>query len=244
MLVSMSTEPTSPAVVEFGEGDAPRGREIPGRLGGRLRRVGGDRRLCLAVAVLAGIAGVVSLIAAWYETPMPFGPPGPDGAETAVPWPMHIVDGGSLGSAYVAGLLALAVANVLVLFGPPASRRVVRLVGLTLAAGLVPVLVALSATFGKSGYVHLLRVEYGTQLDARSGVIAAYLGVGLAGLALYLAGLRPASARAAAAAWVWAPARPTHDETAEEVAAAAPLDLTVQPARPFARPDADDGRVR
>ncbi|WP_203702095.1 hypothetical protein [Asanoa iriomotensis] len=246
----MSTEPAAPAVVEFGDGDPAIGRDAGGQLGDRLRRLGGDRRVCVAAAALAAIAGIGALVAPWYETSMPFGPPGPNGESTDAPLSLYLADGGSLGSAYVLGMVALTVAAVLVLFGPPPARRVVRLAGLTLAAALLPVLVALSMTFARSGYVNFVGAQVDMQLDSGSGIPAAFLALALAGLTLYLAGLRPASVAPAEAPaqrspdWVWQPTRPTHDETAAEVAAAAPLDLTVSPARPFTRPDTDDGRGR
>ncbi|MEV0718823.1 hypothetical protein [Asanoa sp. NPDC050611] len=246
----MSTEPATPAVVEFGEGDPATDPDVSERFGDRLRRFGADRRVCLTVAVLAGVAGVASLVAPWYVTLMPFGPPGPNGEDTEAPLSLYLADGGSLGSGYVFGLLALAIASVLVLLGPPAARRVVRLAGLTLAAGLLPVLVGLSLTFGKSGYVNFVGAQFNMELDSGSGLTSAYLAVVLAGLALYLSGLRPASVgqaappAAAAPDRVWQPSRATRDETAAEVAAAAPLDLTVSPARPFTRPQDDGGPDR
>lgn len=108
---------------------------------------------------------------------------------------------------------------------------------------------ALTATAGN--YIQrtfFFLVEGDFEVDNRSGLTAAFLAVILVGLALLAAGRAPAVDRTAPSEarpeWGWQPPRPVRDETAAEIAAAEPLDLTVQPSRPFARPDSDDDRTR
>ncbi|WP_203710584.1 hypothetical protein [Asanoa siamensis] len=248
----MSADETGPAVVEFGDDDASDGSDRT--VVGRLRRLVGDRWHLLAGAVLAAAAGFVSLVATWYSMTMPVGEPDPTtGQPSDQALPFTVTDLGVLGNAYVLGLLLLAVTVVLTLFGPPPGRRYTRLAGISLAGGLVGVLVALTSSLGKSMERNFFYGSEGTfEVDTTTGLYAAYLAVVLAGSVLVAVGrlsfadLPPAAAPAAhpGADWAWQRPRQVRDEMADEVAAAAPLDLTVQPSRPFARPNGDDDRTR
>jgi hypothetical protein len=243
MLMCMSAQSTEPAVVAFGDGDAV----SDGSALARVRRIAGDWRISLGLLAVAGAAGFTSLIAPWFSMITATGEPSIDGQPTDRAETFRLIDIGAFGTAYLPALLVLAVLAVLVVFGPATVRPVARLSGLTLAGALVAVLVAFSITFRDSMERNF---SYGSEdpqinLDSEGGLTAAYLSVVLAGLTLFLA--RPAlvgHSPTLVPEHSWRPPRPAHDETAAEIAAAAPLDLTVQPSRPFARPDGDDDRTR
>ena len=243
MLMGMSAESTDPAVVAFGDGDAV----SDGAAFARVRRIAGDWRVLLGLLAAAGVAGFTSLVAPWFSMMMTVtGEPTPEGALNDRTETFRLIDIGAFGTAYLPALLVLTVLAVLVVFGPATSRPVARLSGLTLAGALVAVLVAFTITFRDS----MERNFYGSEneqinLDSGTGLTTAYVSVVLAGVALFLT--RPAPTGHPPAVMPdhsWRPPRPARDETAAEVAAAAPLDLTVQPSRPFARPDSDDDRTR
>ncbi|MDG4822098.1 hypothetical protein O7635_09555 [Asanoa sp. WMMD1127] len=241
----MSAEPSGPSVVAFGAGDDPADRS--GRPGDRLLRIARDWRVSAGVATLAAGAACVSLFASWFGVVLPLGEPDPTtGNQSDRLTLFHLGDLGPLATAYLLCLVALTVTTVLTLFGPPAARRALRLGGLALTGASLAILVALVGTIDnyiRRSFFFLFEVEY--DVDSRAGLTVAFLAVLLAGLALFLAGRTPHHpAGETPVAWGWQPPRQPHDETAAEVAAAAPLDLSVQPARPFARPESDDGRGR
>ncbi|MEV4621783.1 hypothetical protein AB0J74_24125 [Asanoa sp. NPDC049573] len=246
----MSADQSGPAVVAFGDGEPVPDRPMSGRFGNRLRRLAADRRVAPVVAALAGVAGFGSLVAPWYSIVMPMGDVGADGSSVGTPMTFMIMDVGSLGTAYLFGLLVLAVGSTLALLGPPAARPAIRLGGLTLIGGLVAVLVALTMTIGHSMERNFFGQDVDLDVDGSPGLTAAFATLVLAALTFYLVGqgpvgpVRPDSPAPAAPDWAWQAPRPGRDETAAEIAAAAPLDLTVEPARPFLHPESDDGRPR
>jgi hypothetical protein len=252
MLMSMSEDHSGPAVVASGDGEPTTSRPHANRFGDWLVRVARDRLLPVILAVLAAAAGFTSLVTQWYSIVMPLTDVSPDVGGTEQTLTFTVGDLGTLGNGYVLGVLTLVVASTLAFFGPPALRPVLRLGGLALAGGLVGVLVALSLTFGHAIERNYFDPNIHLDTTRHAGLVAAFATVVLAGAALFLTGRRqftaaPAAAPPAAATpdSAWQAPRPYRSgETAAEVAAAAPLDLTVQPARPFAHPDGDDGRAR
>ena len=248
------SDASGPAVVAFGD-DAPTTDPRRHAVGRWALAITADRRLVPVIAGLAGVAAFGSLLGRWYTFTLPNADATPTGDARDVSLHYGANDSGSFGTAYLLGIFALAVATVFVLAGPPAVRRASRLAGLTLAGGVLAMLVSVSVTYDdQAGDRFFYGGEEQFVFTTGSGLTSAYLAVGLVGLALFLAGRSVALARPPAAAvatealaapeadWAWRPPRPARDETAAEVAAAAPLDLTVQPARPFARPDNDDRR--
>jgi uncharacterized membrane protein (UPF0136 family) len=253
MLMSMSEDHSGPAVVAFGDSEPATSRLRANRFGDWLAQVGRDRLLAAILAVLAAAAGFTSLVTQWYSVAMPAGDVSPEqGGSVGQTLTFTVADVGTFGNSYVLGVLTLVVACTLAFFGPPALRALLRLGGLALAGGLLAVLVALSLTFGRSIERNYFVANIQLDTTRQAGLTTAFATVLLAAAALFLTGRRrfiamPAEPPPAAAApdSMWQAPRPYRsDETAAEVAAAAPLDLTVQPARPFAHPDGDDGRAR
>ncbi|MEV4535582.1 hypothetical protein AB0J82_17310 [Asanoa sp. NPDC049518] len=245
----MSAEPSGPAVVAFGA-DEPRA-DGSWPFGARLHRVFGDRRMLTTVAAaLAGAAACAALIAPWFSVMLPLGESDPNSGQQAERLTeFHVGDLGTLAVGFLLCLLILTVATVLAVAGPPASRAVARLTGLTVAGASLAVLVATTANIDNyilRSFFFLFQEEI--DVDYRGGLTFAFVAVLLAGLALLLSGrpreVGPESEATTGAAWGWPPQRTTRDKTAAEIAAAAPLDLTVQPARPFTHPDGGDDRGR
>jgi hypothetical protein len=224
-----------PAIVAWGSEPAAR----PGRrplLIGAVRR---GRRFGPVVAALGTVAIFASLVTEWAVTTLPGA--SPDG-RGPLDVPQTVNDIGSFGTAYLIGVLALAGSVTLALFGTAPIRRNVRVGGLTLAAGLLVMLVALAAALGRimSRYFfsggETLVVEYGR------GLVMAFAGVAALGAALLLAGGGASAAAGSTAGtgggkhgrdetdWSWQRSRATGEPEATDVA--------VTPAEPFAGPDA------
>jgi hypothetical protein len=261
MMELMSTDnPVQPApptesVIEFGgapEEAAPaaRGRRSVTQL---IHGLAADRRSVPLAAAVGAVALFASLISEWQTTVL-------SGSrfeefESGRPWTAGITDLGAVGSGYAAGLFVLAAAVVLVLFGPPAGRRHVRLIGLAAGGVQLGLIAATASMLGDSSRVAggLFFVVSGDpdeiQLTYGRGIYCAVLGVLAALLALWLAGrhLPPeAPARTAEeappeaeeelpepeqAGWSWR--RPTRAEPAEDERPDAPIDLTVSSVNPF-----------
>lgn len=222
-------------------GDAPRpsGRR---RSGTQLLR---NRRLPLVLAGLGAVAGLASLTQTWLVRHLP--PLNPDGGAFQI---RETVDRtGGLGLVYLVGILGLAVAVALALYGTGAGRSNARIAGSALAAALLAVLVAGMTTIdnqdGSADYFpgQAASIEYGR------GMVAALLTCALLGAAVLLA---PAAGRpepgpgaatpedgaaaledgaAASARRPRAPRRTAADDLPP------PADLTVRPTAPFVRPD-------
>jgi hypothetical protein len=210
-------------VVEFGTEKAParRRRWIPSGVG---RSLAADRRVVPLTAALAAVAVLASLISEWQVTTVDAAQFG--GGETGTrAVPTSITDVGSLGAGFLTGLFPLVVAVVLVLFGPPAARRWVRLVGLSVGGTLLGLLLATAAALGDESRVvpELYNDPYQIEIGYGRGLWCAAAGVLLAMVALYLSDRSlPAD---------WARRRPAASEDQQPVDE--PLELTVGPAKPF-----------
>lgn len=234
-------------VVEWGEGDsAP-----PGRVGRSLARLRRDHRLPMVLAGLGAVAAIASLVGEWLVMTMPNG--GPQG-NTTVRVPGGVGDVGGFGMAYLVGLLGLAGAVALALRGTPGVRHNARVAGLALAAAVLAVLTATAFSLDDSvqrSYFYSsgegFRVEYGR------GMMTAFLAAALLGAALHLSGRvaaqRPAGSsaepedgaegedgtQAADGREPWG--RRRRREGSVDDRPSAPIDLTVEPTVPFARPE-------
>jgi hypothetical protein len=255
----MSADRSGPEVAGFG--DDERAPVAPSQLHRLATAVLGDRRLVPLLAGFAALAAFGSLVGEWFHVNPGRGQFGESELRAG------INEAGAFGTTYLVGLVALTVAVGLVLFGPPQVRGTARAAGLALAGALVALVLATRMTVARDVAVSFedapVAVAYGR------GLAAAFLATLLAGSALYLAGrFLPAAAAGPAAAdpsadpsadppadgrrtrgrWPdWSRRRPrsgARADTDDEVADA-PLDLTVEPASPFAHPEADerpDGR--
>ena len=247
----------SESVVEFGGPPARRRRF--GALG-QARDLTRDRRVVPLAAALAGVAFLASLLSEWQVNQVDAAVFSEDVGERTVT--AGVDDLGALGTGYLFGLFTLVACVVLALSGPPTGRRYARLVGLSVGATLLAVLVALAGTLDDKSLIveriYDLALE-GDQLVVSygRGLWCAFAGAVLALLALYLAGRHlpagtPAAAPAAApgeqtwtgpaaeadpaALWSWR--RPPAADAAP--APDEPLDLTVAPAQPFTSLDERD----
>jgi hypothetical protein len=163
-----------------------------------------------------------------------------------------VADLGGWGGGYLAGLLLLAAAVVLTLFGPPAGRRYARLCALSTGGVLLAMVLAMGSYLGDVsrpvGQLGLSNLdEDQVTISLGRGIWCAAAGVLLALAAMILAGRHlgaaPAPAlapvddpaaeeppvEAEAALWSWRRPATREDEGLPE----APFDLTVAPAKPF-----------
>jgi hypothetical protein len=231
-------DPPSGEVVEFG-GDAPV-RDRRWSFSAFTRSLAVDHRVVPLTAALGAVAALASLVSEWQVTtvdPEVFG----DGG-SANPISSGITDVGALGTGYLVGLFPLVSVVVLTLFGPPAARRLVRLVGMSIAGTMLGLLFAIAAALGSESRpvpeIYTLQFDQKQiQFSYGRGLWCAVAGVLLAMLALYLAErLAPPPASAAEASspaedpsWAWR--RPPSPR--EEPAPDQPLELTVGPTKPF-----------
>jgi hypothetical protein len=243
-----SAPPTQETVVEFGAEPGEPSRPLRRRwnLSGFAASLFGDRRVVPLAAVLGGVAVFASLVSEWQITSVDttaFG----GGQSGLQPVPTDLVDLGSWGAGYLAGLFILAGATVLALFGPAPGRRYARLVGLSTGGVLLGLLAALAPTLNDVsrtlGYIIRYELDSGSvQQTSGRGVWCAFVGVGLAMLALYLAGRHgppilaeptgagtPSVADEPPPVWSWR--RPPAEE--EDASPAEPFDLTVTSTTPF-----------
>ncbi|MBB5829893.1 hypothetical protein [Micromonospora carbonacea] len=199
----------------------------PGRVGRPLSRLGRDRRIPLVAAGLGAVAAFASLVGEWLVMTVPTG--GPEGDTLRVPG--GVSDVGGFGLGYLVGLFALVTAAALALRGSAAVRHDARVAGLALSTALIGVLVAASLSLDDSGRQALYSSEDGFQVEYGRGLVAAFAACVLLAAALYLAGRADAGPPAEGAPRA---ERPTAEETD---ALPGPVDLTVQPTAPFARPE-------
>ncbi len=215
-------------VVEWGGTDA----RPPGRRRRLLTDLTRDRRLPLVLAGLGVAAGLASLIGEWVVLTLPTA--GPNGGQLRLPEGVSGV--GGFGTAYLVGLLGLAVTAALALRGTDTVRANSRVAGLALAGALLAVLVAATATLGDSD---MRALYYGDQdgfdIQYGRGIVTAFLACAFLGAALLSA---PVAAPAPEAGEALPPAERRHVRRDDpEGDLPPPPDLTVGPAIPFARPE-------
>jgi len=236
------------AVLEFGpagdDDESPRRGAGAGRFLSGLAR---DRRLVPIAAALGALALFASLISEWQVTALDATILREADAGNR-PFTTTIADLGGWGGGYVVGLLLLAAATVLTLFGPAAGRVYARLIALSAGGVLLAVVVTLWSYLGETsrivGQIDAITLDDDQmQVSVGRGVWCAGVGVALVTLAAYLAGRGSALVAAAededetddddepAPAWSWR--RPADDDEAPD----APFDLTVAPAKPWTASD-------
>jgi hypothetical protein len=218
-----SPSEAAPAVVEWGDADAPPHR--PSAPGGPRR----DRAVVLLVAGLGALALFASLLSDWQSTTIStslFRPPEAQSAGSRV-LQTSVGDLDAWGSGYLAGLVALVGATAVLLFGPPAAAHLTRVLSLSTAAVLLALLTGLAVDLGQRSMAldNLAYLgEIGTnRLDLGRGITCAFIGVAALALAAQLS--RRLTARPAA------PIPPGTDG------------LTVEATAPFIAGPDDPGRL-
>ena len=270
-LMSPDPQPAGPGpmppetVVEFGpDPDAEPSRRRRWNVAEIAAALAADRRAVPLAAAVGAVALFAALMSEWQVTvmdTMPFG----NTRGSNRPLPAGIADLGALGAGFLAGLVVLAGATVLVLFGPPAGRRHARLLGLATGGVLLAMLAALAGSLDDASRVierafTLDLDEDQLQLTYGRGLWCAFFGVAAVLLALYLAGRHtapepgpevdddgdPVPPAEAPVVWSW---RRPRAEPDDEQPPDAPFDLTVSSAKPFTslsddrdEPTRDDGR--
>ncbi|MEU5907998.1 hypothetical protein [Micromonospora sp. NPDC047527] len=231
--------PDGPTVIEWGGDDEPTERR---RFGLSLAGFTQDPRLPVLLAGLGAVAGVASLVGEWLVMTLPNS--GPVGTST-IDVPAGVSDIGGFGIGYLVGLLGLVCAVVLALRGTAAVRPNARLLGLTLAAALLALLIAATATLNDSGQrTYFYAPQDGFRVEYGRGLVMAFVACVLLGAALRLAstaaaGTQPGSAGddhpddgAPGRGW----RRRRDRASAQEDGLPAPADLTVTSAAPFTHP--------
>lgn len=225
--------PETTEYTEFGEDD-----DVEEERRGFLRTFADDPRLVPVVAGLAGVAVFGSLISEWLVI----------GSRDGFDQIRQGVAGmGGPGAAYLVGVLLLAGLLMTVIAGPHRARRLARIAGLGVAGAMLAIVlgVRISGSLYVEGWFYganqLPSIAYGR------GITAALAGILLAGLALVLAGRRSREVAVddeddevdeephpPAVDWAW---RRPRRQTVHPDAEPGPIELTVKPANPFARPE-------
>ena len=229
---------TGLAVVGSDE-DRPDERDENGPGGWRAHRLRGllrVRSLATAPAALGAVAVFISLVEEWQVTTLlMYGTL----EEHEFAAKLGVLDGWS--PAYLVGVLAVTACLALVLFGPRPGREHLRVAGLATSGVLLAMLVAIALDLQENSAALTNAGWYAPDLEAElaygRGVVAAFVGVAGYALALLLAGRRPPAEE------------PGGDDLAEDddvtadepdqrwprprQAGHGPLDLTVEPAKPF-----------
>ncbi|MBB4959041.1 hypothetical protein [Micromonospora polyrhachis] len=213
----------SPAVIEWGN-EAP---ARPSRFVDGLLR---DRRLVAVVAGLGAVAVLASLVGEWTITTL--ANHGSTGELPNVRVPAGVAAGGTFGVGYLVGLLGIIGALALALVGAtPTVRHNARVVGLVLSGGLLGMLAAMASSLGDERR-SLSLSDDGFRVEPGRGLVMAFVGTALFGLALYLAG-RTRNSSTDGGRWRRRP-EPEFESGEEQ---AGPADLTVTPTVPFAHPN-------
>jgi hypothetical protein len=242
-----------PAVVEFGADEPVRERPRASHILTAVRR---DWRLVPIIAGLSAVALFASMVGEWQITT--FTQPDLFSPGQTPPLSVGLADMGAFATGYLIGVFALVTCMALVLFGRPAMRDQLRIVGLTVAGVSGALLIgaavwldgrsaAIPSTFliGQQGPI--VELAYGR------GLTMAFLGVAGFALALYLAGrlmpAPPAQPAVAAAGvdtgpapqaepvepvdWPWRRPRVAREPDDVDSDLPPPADLTVGPTAPF-----------
>jgi hypothetical protein len=237
MMGAMPSEQPTETVIEFGADPEPersaRRRWSGVHWSGLGRSLLADRRLVPLAAVLGGVAAFASLISEWQVTSFDFERLGDGSSPGQQPVPAAINDLGALGAGYVAGVMVLTVAIVLVLFGGGPVRTYARLIGLTTGGLTLAILAALSADLSNvsRGIPQFFLAFDGSQQPVLAygrglwcGVFAVLAGT----LAVYLSGRHDRGAERVN--WSW---RRPRDSDEDESLPDAPFDLSVESTKPF-----------
>jgi hypothetical protein len=241
------------ATMEWGQDEPPR----PGRRTDPLARLGRDARLVPVLAGIGAVAVFASLVGEWTIMTVPN--VGADGGTTARA-PGGVSDATNFGAAYLFGIFGVTCCLALILFGTPTVRRNVRVVGLAIAGVVLAILAAATLTLDDTSRLGLYGPDSGLRIDYGRGLMMAYVGTAILGLALYFAGRlgqpgpvpaghpsvaprddpdHPDGETAAAFSWRRRPGTGAPDDDELD---SAPRDLTVGPITPFAAPESPDGR--
>ncbi|PWK34668.1 hypothetical protein BC793_12660 [Actinoplanes xinjiangensis] len=209
-------DPMAESVISFGAGDSPR-RAI-------LRDLGRDRRLPGLVAGLGAVAAFGSLISEWQSTAIrELGVDGEQLPEERVLL-ANLLDLGGVGAGYLIGLLLLAVAVVLTLFGPAPGRAYTRVAGFALGGVLLALLLSLVQYLNETSALlpkYLMAFNV-TEEDSLRTAHGRGLWCALAAVTLALVAL-------------WMPARTVAEDPEPPVTEADDaLDVTITPTTPFA----------
>jgi len=252
-----------PAVVEFGADEPARKRPGASQV---LTAVRKDWRLVPIVAGLSAVAVFASLVGEWQTTT--FTPQSllipPD--QVPPPSTAGIADLGGFATGYLIGVFVMVGCTSLILFGRPAMRDQLRILGLTAAGISAAVLVGATVWLdGHSATYELARLFFGSQgptydLTYERGLTMAYVGVVGFVIALYLAGrlipappaqvaptaVEPEPETAAQVDWPWRRPRAAAEPDDLGSDLPPPADLTVGPTAPFVpmhdgKPPAPDG---
>lgn len=239
-----------PAVVEFGADQPVRKRPRASQIFTAVRR---DWRLVPILAGLSAVAVFASLIGEWQITTITQ----PDIFDSGRTPPLSagVAELGAYATGYLIGVFALVACTGLMLFGRPAIRDQVRIVGLTAAgvsgAILVGAAIWLDGSSAEAASAFFIGPQGPTyELEYGRGLTMAFLGVAGFALALYLAGrLMPAPQAQPAAAdagdgeplteaagdvdWPWRRPRTQQEPDELDSDLPPPADLTVAPTAPF-----------
>jgi hypothetical protein len=259
-----------PAVVEFGADEPVHKRPRASQILTAVRR---DWRIVPILAGLSAVAIFASLVGEWQTTsfteqqqvavpPDQLPPPATSG----------VADLGGFSTGYLIGVFVLVGCMGLVLFGRPAMRDQVRILGLSAAGVSGAVLVGTAAWLdSQSAAYATARLFLGPQgptyeLAYGRGLTMAFLGVAGLAVALYLAGrlmpappapmaapaagadAEPRPEAASQADWPWRRPRTAQEPDDLDSDLPPPADLTVGPTAPFVpmhhdgKPPAPDGR--
>ncbi|MDI6099163.1 hypothetical protein QLQ12_11195 [Actinoplanes sp. NEAU-A12] len=215
----MAVDPQSPSVISFGAAEGEPDRQPARRA--FLRGLLDDQRLPVLTAALGAVAAFGSLVSEWQTTTMDGLTLGSENLSEERIVLGTLIDLGGAGGGYVAGLLLLAVAVVLTLFGPPAGRPFTRLAGFAVGGVLLALVLALVQHLSRVSV--LIPQHYPLDMAPLRVALGRGLWCALAAVSAALIALwRPTGTTARK------PARA--DETPDED----PLDLSITPTTPFA----------